>query len=247
MRAGTLMGLERYGTRANLASEEQSGVEGGLDLFVGNAASLHLTRFDQRASGLLQLVSVPAPPTPDSLRSRRIVYELQNVGQIGNTGWELEGQTNFGRLSLGGTLSLVDSRVEKTANRYTGDLRIGDRMLEVPSRTLGVSAMYTASRWFTSWSVSRAYSWINYDRIALASAFANQNYPLADFVGAQLRNYWLKYDGVTRLSGNFGLTLRRGLALSVTGENLLDEQRGEPDNITVLPGRTVTGGIKLSF
>jgi outer membrane receptor protein involved in Fe transport len=246
-RAATLMGLERYGARANLAAEEQSGIEGGIDLFVGNAVSLHATRFDQRASGLLQPVSVLAPPMSDSLHPRRIVYELQNVGQIGNSGWELEGRTSVGRLSLGGTLSFVDSRVERIAERYTGDLRVGDRMLEVPAQTMGVSAMYTTTRWFTSWSVSRASDWINYDRIALASAFANQNYPLDDFVGTQLRNYWLGYDGVTRFAGNFGYTLRHGVALSVTGENLLDKQRGEPDNITVLPGRTITGGIRVSF
>jgi outer membrane receptor protein involved in Fe transport len=247
MRAGMLMGLERYGARSTLSAEEQSGIEAGMDLFVGNTASFHLTRFDQKASGLLQPVSVTTPPPPDSLRPRRIVYELQNVGQIGNSGWELEGRTNMGRLSFSGTLSFVSSRVERIADRYSGDLRVGDRMLEVPSRTLGLSAIYTSQRWFMSWSVSRASDWINYDRIALASAFANQNYPLADFVGSQLRNYWLKYEGVTRLGGNFGYTLRRGLAVSVSGENLLDEQRGEPDNITVLPGRTVTGGIRVSF
>jgi hypothetical protein len=37
------------------------------------------------------------------------------------------------------------------------------------------------------------------------------------------------------------------MTFSVDGENLLDEQRGEPDNITVLPGRTVSAGLRLSF
>jgi hypothetical protein len=35
--------------------------------------------------------------------------------------------------------------------------------------------------------------------------------------------------------------------LNLRGENLLDNQTGEPDNITVVPGRTITGGIKVNF
>jgi hypothetical protein len=33
----------------------------------------------------------------------------------------------------------------------------------------------------------------------------------------------------------------------VTAENLLDHQLGEPDNVTVLPGRTITGGLRAKF
>jgi len=33
----------------------------------------------------------------------------------------------------------------------------------------------------------------------------------------------------------------------VTGTNLLDRQQGEPDNATVLPGRTVTAGVRATF
>jgi hypothetical protein len=35
--------------------------------------------------------------------------------------------------------------------------------------------------------------------------------------------------------------------VTVIGQNLLNHQRGEPDNITVLPGRTVALGIKGSW
>jgi iron complex outermembrane receptor protein len=41
--------------------------------------------------------------------------------------------------------------------------------------------------------------------------------------------------------------LRHGLDLILTGDNLLNQQRGEPDNITVLPGRTVTAGVRAKF
>ena len=247
-RAATLMGLNRSPFSLPLSAEKQSGIETGADLFVGRTMALHLTRFDQRASGLIQPVSIAPPILPgDSTRQRRIVYELQNVGEITNRGWELEGTITAKEFSLGATYSTVDSKVQKLATGYTGDLRVGDRMLEVPAKTLGVSASVTQKRWSTSWSLSRASDWVNYDRIALASAFQNQTHTLGEFWGSQLRTYWRKYDGVTRLGGNFAYIIGGGISLSLHGENLLDNQTGEPDNITVVPGRTITGGLKISF
>ena len=98
-----------------------------------------------------------------------------------------------------------------------------------------------------SWRVSRASDWINYDRLALLSAFASDKTDVGQFIGPELRSYWRKYDGVTRVGGRLGLSLSRGVAFTLDGENLLDEQRGEPDNVTVLPGRTLSAGLRLSF
>ena len=247
-RAGTLLALNRRPNAAPLTAEKQSGIEAGADLFIGRLTSFHLTRFDQRASGLIQPVSI-APPVPagETAQPRRIVYELQNVGEITNRGWELEGAFTLRQLSLGATFSTVDSRVQKLASGYSGDLRVGDRMLEVPAHTIGVNASFADKRWSTAWTLSRASDWVNYDRVALAAAFQNQNHSLGEFWGSQLRTYWRGYNGVTRLGGMFNFTIARGIALNLRGENLLDKQMGEPDNVTVVPGRTVTGGIKVSF
>ena len=242
-RAGTLMGL-----RANLSPEEQSGIEAGADFFIGRFASLHATRFDQRASGLIQPVSVySAEPVDGMTHHRRIAYQLQNVGEITNRGWELAGNLTSGAWSAGATFSQVDSRVRRLASQYTGDLRPGDRMLEVPAHTYGVNAGYSRGRLSMSWSLSRASDWINYDRLALLSAFASEENAIQGFVGQKLRSYWRTYEGVTRLGGRVGFTLGRGMAFMLDGENLLDEQRGEPDNITVLPGRTLSAGLRVSF
>ena len=242
-RAGTLMGL-----RANLSPEEQSGIEAGADFFIGRFASLHATRFDQRASGLIQPVSVYSGERTDSMpHYRRIAYQLQNVGEITNRGWELSGNLTGGPWSLGATFSQVDSRVRRLASRYTGDLRPGDRMLEVPAHTYGMNAGYNRGRLSLSWSLSRASDWINYDRLALLSAFASEENAIQGFVGPELRSYWRTYDGVTRLGGRIGVTLGRGMSFTLDGENLLDEQRGEPDNITVLPGRTLSVGLRVRF
>ena len=248
-RSGTLLGLKESLYGSGLSPEQQSGIEAGADLFFGRMLSLHATRFDQRASGLIQPVSIQIAQAPsDSMpRYRRIAYELQNVGEISNRGWELQSTVGTGPWAVGATFSQVDSRVRNLAAHYTGDLRAGDRMLEVPGRTFGLNGSFAMNRWSTSWNVSRASDWINYDRIALAKAFSNNSTPLQDFVGWKLRSYWKNYSGVTRVGGRAGFLIGRGMTFTIAGENLLDEQRGEPDNITVLPGRTVSAGLRLSF
>ncbi|HKG94104.1 MAG TPA: TonB-dependent receptor [Gemmatimonadaceae bacterium] len=253
IRETTQPGVHPALRRAGLAPERQSGVEVGADLFVGKSLSFQLTRFDQIASGLIQRVTLPRGPrgSPGPSGTPQFVYLLQNIGEIANRGWELQGSL-AGRgalrpLSLAGTLSLVDSRVQRTAFDYQGDLRPGDRMLEVPKRTAGLTALWSTSLWSGSVTASRAANWINYDRVALARAYANAEFGASGPTGADLRGFWQRYDGVTRLRASTSLTVRRGLSLQLTSENLLGQQRGEPDNVTVLPGRTVTGGVMVEF
>ena len=220
-----------------------------------------MTRFDQLASGLIQRVayaassehnqgSLPAEPAYPELQhhiraeDRRISYVLQNVGEITNRGWELKSDLNLASLALSGTFSTVDSRVRQVAQGYVGDLRVGDRMLEVPARTGSVSAAWMGGGWTSSVVASRSWDWIDYDRIALAGAFSNSAQTDAELVGQQLRNYWLKYSGVTRLRASVGRSVFRGLSLTLSGENLLNRQHGEPDNVTVVPGRTLSFGLR---
>ena len=65
--------------------------------------------------------------------------------------------------------------------------------------------------------------------------------------GAKLHSYWIRYDGVTRLRASVSRELPRGLGLRLTADNLTNAQRGEPDNITVLPGRTVLLGVSAKI
>jgi iron complex outermembrane receptor protein len=136
-------------------------VEAGVDFFLGKFFGLQITRFDQLASGLIQRVAYTyagtqpqgRPPgsgsewEPVRPEDRHIEYTFQNVGEITNRGWELKGDITVSALSLGGTFSTVDSRVRRVAKGYTGDLRVGDRMLEVPARTGSVTAALTGASW----------------------------------------------------------------------------------------------------
>jgi iron complex outermembrane receptor protein len=230
-----------------LDPERQSGVEVGGDLFIGKRLAFHVTRFDQTASGLIQPVAIPRDPTLGSRGpgpSRRIAYVLQNVGEIANKGWEVESSVQVGGISLGGAFTTVDSRVQRIANGYVGDMQVGDRMLAVPAGTASLSAGWNLAGWRARVTGSRALDWTNYDRFRLARDYASCDECTAeDLTGERLRAYWIGYDGVTRLRASASRDLSRGLGLRFAVDNITNAQRGEPDNITVLPGRTMMIGL----
>lgn len=227
-----------------LGPERQSGYEAGLDLSLSNVVSIQATRFDQLASGLIQPVGIPADT---SERSHRMLYVAQNVGEITNRGWELQGTARMARVTLSGTLSLVDSRVRKLASGYGGDLMTGDRMLQVPARTQSINASWMAAGWHASVGASQALDWINYDEIRLAQAVASQTRSARELSGVRLRQYWKTYDGGARVRASASRDIRQLFSLEISADNLLNRQTGEPDNITIIPGRTVMTGLRLRF
>ena len=236
--------LSGNATQSALGPEVQSGTEAGFDMTFRRALSLQITRFDQRASGLVQQVAIAAGAR---LPSRRMAYALENVGEISNRGWEVAATGNMSRLAVSGALSFVGSRVTKLATDYTGDLRTGDRMLQVPAATASLTASWTGNHWFASLGGARAMDWINYDELALTEQFANASRPLHQLLGPQLRQYWRLYDGGLRLRASASREIREMLSLEVSAENLLNYQRGEPDNLTIVPGRTIMSGVRIKF
>ena len=228
--------------------EEQTGIDGGADLHFGGALSLHLTRFDQTARNLVQLVTLYDTTSSGTGSSReRIHYQQQNVGEIINRGWEGKVALRAGILDLNASGTQVDSRVRAVAPSYSGDLRPGDRVLGVPARTGSVSAGITRRRWSTAWTVTRASNWIDYDRLAIAERLDDDLENDDAIAGDKLRQFWVRYPGAVRLRGTMGVELPRGVSLRLTGENLTGEQRGEPDTMTILPGRTVIAGLTARF
>jgi iron complex outermembrane receptor protein len=231
----------------DLAPEEQSGVEGGFDLLIGQYAALHVTRFDQRATGLIQQVVIPdSTSTTTTSLGGGLGLQYQNVGSIANRGWEVQATVREGPLSGTASYATVDSRVRALAAGYTGDLRQGDRMLGVPARTVSASAAWTAPTWELSLGAARAFDWIEYDRLSLATAYVGFDRADVPLYGADLRGYWRKYGGNTRLRATFTRAFARGVSFVISGENLLNFQRGEPDNATIVPGRTISTGLRLS-
>ena len=240
-------GMRSQAVVRDLSPEEQSGVEAGIDVLLGHVATLQVTRFNQLASGLIQQVIIP-----DSMSAiagqppSQLALQYQNVGSIGNNGWELQATVRQGRMAGAVSLATVDSRVRSRSAGYTGDLRAGDRVLGVPARTVGASATWSGVRWHAVVGVSRAFDWIEYDRLSLAAAYVGFERATVPLYGLDLRGYWRSYAGRTRLRASMSHALGRGASVVLTGENLLDYQRGEPDNLTIVPGRTITAGVRFS-
>jgi iron complex outermembrane recepter protein len=231
-------GFDTQLSRPPLAPEQQAGLEAGVDVTMGPVA-LQVTRFDQVATGLMQSVAIP-DATPNDGNPLPTRYALQSVGEIANNGWELQASVNHGPLALTGSMSFVSSRVLHVANGYTGDLRAGDRMLAVPARTASLQASWSGAGWSTALTAARAFDWINYDRLALTAQ-------PDDVVGVGLRDYWKQYTGATNLRASLSRNVNPRLMLMLTGDNLLNSQTGQPDNSTVVPGRTISFGVRAAF
>ena len=240
--------IHHYRPGPSLEPERQSGIEIGADVFAGRRFAAHVTWFDQTASNLIQLVTRPDPNRGPG-NDRAFFHEFQNVGEITNRGWEIESSYDVRGVTLAGAFTAVDSRVQKIARDYLGDLQPGDRMLAVPAGTASMSASWNVLGWRAGMTATRAFDWVNYDRLKLAKDYAAtcSTCTADDLTGSRLRSYWIDYDGVTRLRGSLYRELSRGLGLRLTVDNLTNKQSGEPDNITVLPGRTVLLGLSAKI
>lgn len=255
MRETAWRGIGAGSVGMDLLPEKQIGVESGIDLFWRRNLSVQVTRFDQRASSLIQQVpSLDTRLPPDTsggrngyVRPPHYGYALENFGAITNRGWEFAVRQSVGAVSIAGTVSLVQSRVDQVSPGYAGDLREGDRVLAVPARTTGLMITWTPRRWQLQVGGTQVADWINYDRLSLAGTYLRGGTPSRELSGATLRSYWMQYDEVTRLRASIAHDLTRSLTLRLIGDNLLDRQRGEPDNVTIVPGRTVSFGLAARF
>lgn len=219
----------------DLGPESQRGTEYGVDLHVAAHTRLHVTVFDQIADGLIQLV-------PISVQTQPKTVQQQNIGSIDNKGWEIEGSSTLGRVLLSGHYARTTSRVRSVAPRYTGALRAGDRMLEVPAWAAGMTSALDLGRLRVSATVWRVGDWVNYDWITLyRTVFVERRPP------GPIRNYWITYPGFTKLRATASVNVWRGAEVVARGENLTNEQNAGRDNLHVNTGRTVMLGLRVRY
>ena len=231
-------GIQTLGFRqiANpaLQPETQKGGEMGVELYLGDRANLSLTTYSQDAEGLIQQVVANS-----RYNARNIQY--QNVGRIHNSGVELEGSVRTGNLRGDLTLSLTDSRVRAMSGTYTGDLRIGDRVPEVPTSSGLAKVSFDAGRLRTTLGANYVGSWVGYDWLDFYGAELGSN-----AARASLRNYWVTYPALTRPFVGVNYAMRRGAEWYVRVDNLANDQRNERDNLQITQGRTTTVGLRIA-
>jgi iron complex outermembrane recepter protein len=221
----------RFRQRGNPAiePETQSGIEGGVEWFAGDRATLSFTGYTQVARGLIQQV----------IQDRRTI-QYQNVGQIANRGMEVEANVRQGTLRLNGTLSITDSRVRALARTYSGDLEVGDRVPEVPASSGSMSISWDVNR--TTLTLGSTYigSWTGYDWSRYVGDEAQESPEIND-----LRTYWRDYPGILRPYLSVSHILSRDMEWFGRVDNLTNLQRYERDNLQVTAGRTFTVGLRI--
>ena len=219
----------RQVANAALKPETQSGFEGGLEWFAGDHAMLSLTGYSQIAKGLIQQV----------IKDRRTI-QYQNVGQIANRGAEVEGQVRHGNLRANGTFSLTDSRVKALSDSYSGDLKVGDRVPEVPMSSGSVSLSWDVGHTTLTFGSVYIGPWTGYDW----TRYVGDETQASDSVNA-LRDYWRDYPGIIRPYLSVSHILNRDVEWFGRIDNLTNVQRFERDNLQVTAGRTMTVGLRI--
>lgn len=217
-----------------LQPEVQSGTEAGVELYVGDRANVSLTTYSQTADGLIQQV------VANRRMSARTV-QFQNVGRIHNRGVELEGNVRRGSLRGDLTFSLTDSRVRALSATYTGDLRLGDRVPEVPSSAGMASLTWETRRLRTTLGANYVGSWVGYDWLGFYGGEMG-----TEIARPELRNYWVDYPSITKPFVGLGYALARGAEWYLRVDNLTNVQRNERDNLQITQGRTATVGLRLA-
>lgn len=216
-----------------LRPEQQSGVEYGAEWYVGDRLSLSVTAYRQNADQLIQQV-VSAP----RLEVKSLQY--QNVGRIANTGLELEGTGRFGFLRASATMAWTDSKVRRLSRTYTGDLRVGDQVPEVPSSSGQAWLSYDISAVRLTSGATFIGSWTGYDWLEYYSSAAGVS-PLR----AEFRNYWVRYPALVKPFAMLEGRVAREAALFLRVDNILNKQLNERDNLQITPGRSTTIGLKI--
>lgn len=216
-----------------LLPERQVGGDGGVDLVIGDKGSFSVTYYDQTARDLIQSVRFTADTS-----------QFQNVGEIKNKGWELEGALNIGPAQVHGQYAITNSTVEALGPRYTGDLHVGDQVLRIPRHTGGASV--TLAPWLgTSVTVGLAYvgAWEYYDVLGYYRCLGKTG----PCHGRSLSDYRITFPAFAKAN----LSLTQQITPAVTGlltiENLTNKNAYEVSNIFPTQGRITTAGVKVTF
>jgi outer membrane receptor protein involved in Fe transport len=224
----------------DLGPERQSGYDAGVELYFGKRASIQATYYNQRVDDLISSVTVSAPS--DTLT----LYRNANVGRIKNTGWEFQGSTSFGRLSVTGTYSIFNSIVQKLDPGLLGDderqYHVGDRLLLIPRSSGGLTAALAAGRTQVSAGLTYIGSFRNYDQIAYYNALfggGSSSEPARAFI--------IDYPSNVKLNAQVARDITRSVNVFLRVDNLTNSYRSEVSNINAVYGRLTVLGVKARW
>ena len=224
----------RQQANPNLAPEAQAGYEVGADFYAGTGGYLRATWFDQRATDLVQAVFLGGG------RGALQNFQFQNVGAIQNRGIELEAGFRKGRFGADAQYYITNSTIRSVSSTYSGSLRIGDQLPEIPRNSGSLRFSLAARRAQFAVGANILGTWTGYDWTQLAEVAAGQAEPKASY-----RDYLIRYPGVVKpyLAASFDVTRQLSAYLNI--DNLTNQERYERHNGNPPAGRSVMFGIEV--
>jgi outer membrane receptor protein involved in Fe transport len=231
-----LSSLDQQVANLTLGPEKQRGFDGGVDIVWGNALSLGVTYYDQKAFDLIDRVLIPGLGPPAA-------FQNQNVGRVRNRGWELEAMVAANIFRIRATYSFTSSMVEQLTPGYTGDLQVGDHLLGIPRHTAGAAVTLTPSQQ-TSITSALTYvgEWTNSDFVALYGFFFAGN----PYRGSG-RAYWITYPSFAKVDVTLTQRVLPNVQALVRGENLTNSKKFEFSNVNTPIPRVVSAGVEVIF
>jgi outer membrane cobalamin receptor len=221
-----------------LRPERQQGVDGGVDVHWGSQASFSATYYHQDAVDLISQVLIGTIGDPPRVQTRQ-----DNVGRIRNRGLEVETRYSFSKLQVSGTFSTASSIIRRLAAEYNGNYQVGDRVLGIPHRSVGMTMRYSP---FVGTAFSGSFthvgSWIEQDAVALYGALFGGVPPRAS-----TRDYWTTYPAFTRFRLGVEHKIWKGISGALDVENVTNNRASEPNNFSIPSPRTLILTLWASY
>lgn len=217
-----------------LAPEIQAGVELGVDLYGTRGAYLRLTGFDQRASDLIQSVLFP------TVQPGQQTYQFQNVGAIRNRGVEVEAGLRRGGFGLDVMVYYTRSTVDRLSRTYSGFLRVGDELPEIPATAGSARLSWTRGGLSLAAGTSFLGAWRGFDwnAMALVVSYLDQPRP-------SVEDYLIRYPPVIKPYLSASVDLARPVGVFLAVDNLTNSGRFERHNGNPPAGRSALLGLEL--
>jgi len=248
----------------NLLPVQQRGGEGGVELYLGNRASLVVTRYNQTVDDLIQEAVVDSVDVLPEQRALNGWYPWQerlqqaqflNLGSVRNQGWELTGTFNVGPFTTRGSYSWTKSRLIGITPRYRSQFPSyvpGSTFAEIPEHTYGAEIAYAHGGTRVAYDLQGQgavlSSWTVLHFISQDQRLQS-NMPLAMF-----RDYSLLYGGYQEMRPGYflgDLNISRQFALQIEGllqiHNVANSYRSEVISNIAQAGRTTNLGVRLRF
>lgn len=236
---GQTIGNFVYLPADRLRPASQSGYDFGVEMYVGQQFSIVLTRYDQQAEHLIDLVRLSDPTAmPQTVQYR-------NVGRIKNTGWEIEGAARLDPLTVAAHYTAMESIVEELSPTYAGgELAVGEPPLDTPSSTAGFSVTYDSPRITTTLAGTYKGSWQQRRWLSYLEAVRGTDPEREPYTG-NIRDYLDGYPAVWRFELNAEFTLAPRFTGVIMVDNLVNNSQPDSRDINLVRGRQVVLGVRF--